>query len=171
LELAKFRRCLKVFGPVRSLLGSDDVVQPSYHDTYALTAHGALAGTFTWVGVIGRPQEFTNEWAYTALSRAREHTSIHLISEPAERQRERNEYAPAPPTPGTQQALNQLRRAMKRPETDPLAIEQKHRHQPPAVRLHAAEEPSGIELLRTRQRRTHCRKGLSGHRVDLGPVA
>ena len=118
---------------------------------YALTAHGAQAGTFTWVGVIGRAQEFSNEWAYTALSRAREHTRIHLIAEPAACERERNEYAPAPPTPDTQQALSQLRRAMNHTETDLLAIEQMRRHQSPAL-LQAIGEPSGVELLRTRQR-------------------
>ena len=117
---------------------------------YALTAHGAQAGTFTWVGVIGRPQEFTNEWAYTALSRAREHTSIHLISEPEERERERNEYAPAPPTPDTPQALNQLRRAMQRPETEPLAIEQMEYPQLPRDRRRPAQEPDGLQLLRSR---------------------
>jgi ATP-dependent exoDNAse (exonuclease V) alpha subunit len=30
---------------------------------YALTAHAAQGATFQWVGVIGRPQEFTREWA------------------------------------------------------------------------------------------------------------
>ena len=119
---------------------------------YALTAHGAQAGTFTWVGVIGRAQEFTNEWAYTALSRAREHTRIHLIAEPAACERERNEYAPARPTPDSHQALSQLRRAMNHRETDLLAIEQMHRHQSPTLCLQAIGEPSGVELLRTRQR-------------------
>jgi hypothetical protein len=90
--------------------------------------------------------------AYTALSRAREHTSIHVIAQPAACERERNEYAPTPPTPDSQQALNQRRRAMKHTEADPLAIEQMHRHQPPAVCLQAIEEPSGVERLRTRQR-------------------
>jgi len=30
--------------------------------------------------VIGHPGQFTGEWAYTALSRARESTIIHLIA-------------------------------------------------------------------------------------------
>ena len=36
---------------------------------YALTAHGAQGATVAWAGVVGRPREFTREWAYTALSR------------------------------------------------------------------------------------------------------
>jgi ATP-dependent exoDNAse (exonuclease V) alpha subunit len=52
---------------------------------YVLTAHGAQGGTFTWAGVVGRPTEFTREWAYTALSRACDHTAIHLISQRTER--------------------------------------------------------------------------------------
>jgi ATP-dependent exoDNAse (exonuclease V) alpha subunit len=117
---------------------------------YALTAHGAQAGTFTWGGVIGRAGEFTNEWAYTALSRAREHTSIHVIAEAAERERERNEYAPAPPTPDARQTLNQLGRAMKRPETEPPAIQL--RGQRPTSERHVPhQEPDGAQLLRDRQ--------------------
>ena len=121
---------------------------------YALTAHGAQAGTFTWVAVIGRAQEFTNEWAYTALSRAREQTSIHLISEPAEHERERNEYAPTPPTPDTERTLNHLRCAMKHPETEPLALEQVSQRQPRAGRQPLHQEPDGVQLLRNRQQTT-----------------
>ena len=39
---------------------------------YALTGHGAQGATATWAGVIGRPEEFTREWGYTAVSRPRE---------------------------------------------------------------------------------------------------
>ncbi len=120
---------------------------------YELTAHGAQAGTFAWVGVAGRAEEFTNEWAYTALSRARGQTRIHLISEPAEHERERNEYAPASPTPDAQNTLNQLRRAMKHPETEPPAIEQLHQHQPPSDRYGPHHEPDGVQLLRNRPER------------------
>ena len=55
-------------GQTRSL--PHEYVAPHLQHAYALTAHGAQAGTFTWVGVIGRAQEFNNEWACTALSRA-----------------------------------------------------------------------------------------------------
>lgn len=35
--------------------------------SYALTGHGAQGATGNWAAVIGRPEEFTREWAYTAL--------------------------------------------------------------------------------------------------------
>ena len=47
-----------------------------------VAAHGAQGATVAWAGVIGRPREFTREWAYTALSRAREQTTLHVIAQP-----------------------------------------------------------------------------------------
>ena len=125
---------------------------------YALTAHGAQAGTFTWAGVIGRPEEFTNEWAYTALSRAREHTSIHVISEPSERERERDEYAPAQPTQNAQQTLNQLRRAMKHPQTEPPAIEQVRQRRLQSTNQVPHHEQDSVQLLRKPTDNWHCRE-------------
>ena len=46
---------------------------------YALTGHGAHGATVEWAGIIGRPSEFTREWAYTSLSRARAHTRVYVI--------------------------------------------------------------------------------------------
>ena len=48
--------------------------------------------------MIGHPGQFTGEWAYTALSRARESTIIHLIAETSREQRERAHYAPQSPS-------------------------------------------------------------------------
>jgi len=101
-------------------------LSPSYvadhlEHAYALTAHGAQGGTFQWAGVIGRPEEFTREWAYTALSRARGHTSIHLIAAPPERERERDEYAPPAPRRQLADVRDHLQRAMRRSEVEALA--------------------------------------------------
>lgn len=118
---------------------------------YALTAHGAQGGTFQWAGVTRRPGEFTREWAYTALSRAREQTTIHLISQRSERERERDEYAPAEPDLEPQETLDRLSRAMARSETEPLAIEHAPatEAQPRAVlRGNHVPEPNGLDLLR-----------------------
>lgn len=93
---------------------------------YALTGHGAQGGTVTWAGVIGRPEEFTREWAYTALSRARAHTALHVIAEPAEHHREREDYAPAQTQRNTTEVLQALHQAMKRNENESLALEQTH---------------------------------------------
>lgn len=90
---------------------------------YALTAHSAQGGTFQWAGVIGRPGEFTREWAYTALSRARTQTTVHVIAESDERQAEgRDEYAPAEPQRSPEHVSDALRHAMRRSETEKLAI-------------------------------------------------
>jgi ATP-dependent exoDNAse (exonuclease V) alpha subunit len=43
---------------------------------YALTGHGMQGGTVRWAAVIGRPEDFSRNWAYTALSRARTHRAV-----------------------------------------------------------------------------------------------
>ena len=91
---------------------------------YALTGHGAQSGTVTWAGVVGRPEEFTREWAYTALSRSREETVVHLISARSEREHEREDYAPAVADRNRTETLQALNHAMRRSETERLGIEQ-----------------------------------------------
>jgi conjugative relaxase-like TrwC/TraI family protein len=61
---------------------------------YALTAHTIQGGTVEWAGVVGRPEDFTRNWSYTALSRAREPTELFLIDTPTERELDRAEIAP-----------------------------------------------------------------------------
>ncbi len=73
--------------------------------------------------MIGRPEEFTREWAYAALSRARGQTTIHLVAEPPEREREREQYAPPAPERDLAEVRDALRLTMRRSETEPLAIE------------------------------------------------
>jgi hypothetical protein len=90
---------------------------------YALTGHGAQGATVTWAGVIGRAEEFTREWAYTALSRARDQTTLHIIGEQPPDELERRHYAPYQPDRDRAQTLTALRRAMKRAEAEPLAVE------------------------------------------------
>jgi conjugative relaxase-like TrwC/TraI family protein len=91
---------------------------------YALTGHGAQGATVSWAGVIGRPDEFTREWAYTALSRARLNTTLHIIAEQSARAHEREAYAPADQPRSADQLLEALQRALKRSEVEPLALEQ-----------------------------------------------
>jgi ATP-dependent exoDNAse (exonuclease V) alpha subunit len=90
---------------------------------YALTGHGALGATVEWVGVIGRPSEFSREWAYTSLSRARGRTRVYVVAEAAASQRQREEYAPPEPERTSDEALKVLNRAMRRREAERLAIE------------------------------------------------
>jgi conjugative relaxase-like TrwC/TraI family protein len=117
---------------------------------YALTAHGAQGATVQWAGITGRPDEFTREWAYTALSRARETTTIHLISQRTERDRERDDYAPGEPDLTRDEARDRLRQTLGRSENEPLASERSIPSQPPAsiLPMRPASEPNGLELLR-----------------------
>jgi conjugative relaxase-like TrwC/TraI family protein len=61
---------------------ADDLKYVSEHleHAYALTAHGTQGATLRWTGVVGLPSEFSREWAYTALSRAKQLTKIYLVS-------------------------------------------------------------------------------------------
>jgi conjugative relaxase-like TrwC/TraI family protein len=147
---------------IRTDAGELSTLDPSYvadhlQHAYALTAHGAQAGTFQWVGVIGRPEEFTREWAYTALSRARRQTVIHLVTEPSERDREREEYAPPAPGRDLADARDALARAMRTRELESLAIEQHTKrasdaaNSPDPVRPPVPRRLSGIDQLRRRE--------------------
>jgi hypothetical protein len=45
-------------------------------------------------GVVGRPEDFTRNWSYTALSRAREPTELFVVDTPTEHDLDRAEIAP-----------------------------------------------------------------------------
>lgn len=91
---------------------------------YALTGHGAHGATVEWAGVVGRPSEFTREWAYTALSRARARTRVYVVAEATRVQREREQYAPPEPERTPTETLDVLTRAMTRQEAEALALQQ-----------------------------------------------
>ena len=61
---------------------------------YALTAHAMQGATVEWAGVVGHPEDFTRNWSYTALSRARGHTELFVLDTPTDRQLERDDIAP-----------------------------------------------------------------------------
>ena len=61
---------------------------------YVLTAHTMQGATVQWAGVVGRPEDFTRNWSYTALSRAREPTELFVIDTPTERELDRVQIAP-----------------------------------------------------------------------------
>jgi ATP-dependent exoDNAse (exonuclease V) alpha subunit len=77
---------------------------------YALTGHGAQGATVDWAAVIGRPPEFSREWGYTALSRARHNTRIHLISARPQ---------PTETAPATGQSRRRYRFARRSPPSRP----------------------------------------------------
>ena len=113
---------------------------------YALTGHGAHGATVHWAGVIGRPSEFTREWAYTSLSRAREGTRVYVVAEATSRQREREEYAPPEPQRTTSEALDLMVSAMRRREAEPLAIDAPEGPEPQAAVQPSAARVSLAEL-------------------------
>jgi hypothetical protein len=94
---------------------------------YALTGHGAQGSTFNWIGAIGRPEEFTREWAYTALSRARHQTTIHIVGGRSQHEQERDDYAPAQQDRSLDETLDAARRALRRSETERLAAQERPR--------------------------------------------
>jgi hypothetical protein len=106
----------------RRVLDASYVAEHLEH-AYALTGHGAHGATFEWAGVIGRPSEFTREWAYTSLSRARGRTRVYVVAEATESQRERERYAPPEPAKTTTEELDIMTRTMRRREAEALASE------------------------------------------------
>jgi hypothetical protein len=65
-----------------------------------------------WAGVVGRPEDFTRNWSYTALSRAREPTELFLVDTQTERELDRAEIAP-----GQARGLRDERTPIERLET------------------------------------------------------
>jgi hypothetical protein len=90
---------------------------------YALTGHGSQGATVERTVVVGRPEDFTNEWAYTALSRARDPVHVHLTAERRDRS-DRSEIAPSPPERTVEEALDAMGMAMRHREREDLAIDQ-----------------------------------------------
>ena len=87
---------------VRTDAGAQRTLDAAYvaehlQHAYALTAHTIQGGTVEWAGVVGRPDDFTRNWSYTALSRAREPTELYVIDAPTERELDRAEIAPDQP--------------------------------------------------------------------------
>ena len=92
---------------------------------YALTAHTIQGGTVEWAGVVGHPDDFTRNWSYTALSRAREPTELFLIDAPTERELDRAEIAPNEPAElGDERTpVERLGTAMRRRDDEDLALD------------------------------------------------
>ena len=87
---------------VRTDAGAQRTLDTAYvtehlQHAYALTAHTIQGGTVEWAGVVGHPDDFTRNWSYTALSRAREPTELFLIDAPTERELDRADIAPNQP--------------------------------------------------------------------------
>src|SRR5919106_903773 len=73
---------------------------------YCLTGHGMQGGTVEHATVVATPRALTRGWSYTALSRARAATRLHIDGQdvPAGAQAERAELAPHDARPRPQRA-------------------------------------------------------------------
>ena len=115
---------------VRTDAGAQRVLEPGYvaehlQHAYTLTAHTAQGASVEWAGVVGHPEDFTRNWSYTALSRARHPTELFLIDTATERELDRNEVAPHQPAElGDEHTpLERLAAAMRRRDDEDLALD------------------------------------------------
>jgi hypothetical protein len=115
---------------VRTDAGAQRVLERGYvaehlQHAYALTAHTAQGASVEWAGVVGHPEDFTRNWSYTALSRARQPTELFLIDTPSERELDRHEVAPHQPAElGDERTpLERLAAAMRRRDDEDLALD------------------------------------------------
>jgi hypothetical protein len=90
---------------------------------YVLTAHTIQGATVEWAGVVGRPEDFTRNWSYTALSRARAPTELFVVDNQTERDLDRAEIAPDQPAElGDERTpIERLQTAMRRRDDEDLA--------------------------------------------------
>jgi conjugative relaxase-like TrwC/TraI family protein len=90
---------------------------------YAITGHSSQGATVDHALVVGRPEEFTREWAYTVLSRARAQTSIHVMADVRAGEQARAEYAPTGMGREPHECLQALRHALGRSDARRTAAE------------------------------------------------
>ncbi len=95
---------------------------------YALTAHGTQGATLRWAGVVGLPSEFSREWAYTALSRAKQLTKVYVVSGHTQAEEARKEYATVMEAEtDTDKVASRLAARMERRDLDEAATLQRAR--------------------------------------------
>jgi len=102
-------------------------VEEHLEHAYALTGHGTQGGTVERAIVIGGPEDFSRNWGYTALSRAREATEVMLIAERAARPGREEAPPGEDPYRSTEQTLDTLARRLREPDAEDLALEQLER--------------------------------------------
>ena len=121
---------------------------------YALTAHTMQGATVEWAGVVGRPEDFTRNWSYTALSRAREPTQLFILDTQTERELERGEIAPSQARGllDARTPIQRLEAAMRCRDDEDLALDRLEEctrgpaHLEPAHAGTAVARPPVIEL-------------------------
>ncbi len=138
---------------IRLETGATRRLDPEYlarhaEHAYAVTGHGMQGGTVDWAGVIGRPGDFSRNWAYTTLSRAREPVELVLVDEPTQAELARDGIARAPERDPSDAPLERMARRMRERDDEDLALEQIEgssalTEEPPKA---AQNEPPGIAV-------------------------
>ena len=122
-------------GGARRRLDAPYVAEHLQH-AYVLTAHAVQGATVEWAGVVGRPEDFTRNWSYTALSRAREPTELFLVDTQTDRELDRAEIAPshARGLRDERTPIERLEAAMRDRDDEDLALDRldAERHRGPA---------------------------------------
>ena len=120
---------------------------------YALTAHTVQGATVEWAGVVGRPEDFTRNWSYTALSRAREPTELFILDTPTDHELDRIEIAPgqAQGLRDERTPIQRLEAAMRCRDDEDLALdridaERSPAHLEPTHPGTAVARPTVVEL-------------------------
>src|SRR5581483_3660911 len=134
---------------------------------YAITGHGMQGATVEWAGVIGQPEDFSRNWSYTALSRAREPTEVRIVASEWERERERAEIAPAERL-AQREPLKQLERAMRTPDEQVLARD--YLDPPPLPARGEHERPLLIQEAGAEAQRPLAARSDAELRAELGPL-
>ncbi|MDO9408998.1 MAG: MobF family relaxase [Patulibacter sp.] len=110
-------------GAVRELPA--DYVAGHVEPAYALTGHGMQGGTVEWAAVVTEPWELTRGWSYTALSRARDTTELHVLAPHDADDEHRDEIAPSyrPPRATRTEILDQVAQRMTVRDDEDLAVD------------------------------------------------
>jgi ATP-dependent exoDNAse (exonuclease V) alpha subunit len=107
-----------------------DYVRDHVEHAYALTAHGMQGATAEWAGVIGQTRDFSRNWSYTALSRAREPVDIFVVTEDTGVDAQRKDIAPEQGRPLDRDPLAEMKARMRERDDEDLALEQLKRAEP-----------------------------------------
>lgn len=115
-----------------------DHVEPAY----ALTGHGMQGGTVEWAAVVAEPWDLTRGWSYTALSRARGQTELHVLAAHTD-DPDRDDFGPGarPQPPARDEILAQVVARMSLRDDEDLAMDRVETA--PDPREFAAERAGG----------------------------
>jgi ATP-dependent exoDNAse (exonuclease V) alpha subunit len=134
---------------VRTDSGQVRQIDPEYASghldyAYALTGHRMQGATVEWAGVIGTPADFTRNWSYTALSRAREPVEIFLVDDLSQLQHDRAEIAPGVDRDDRPGPVERMAERMRERDDEDLAVEQL----PPTRQARSPSRPSRVSSTR-----------------------